>query len=574
MTASEQPNYVLPLTGLRFVAAAMVFWAHLHALWPQLGTLVFPLGAVGVGFFFVLSGFILTYVYGRDLEKFSVRDFYVRRIARIWPLHLCVMLLVLVSVITWSGQISRPNGFAKLIANAFLIQSWVPDRNWVFSINGPSWSLSVEAGCYLLFPLLVAGGFAAFRKKLVGICLAVVSVLMFLQFVPIPGLSESGIRFFILANPLMRLFDFSIGMACGFLYLKASSENRSASPGWVVSTFKEFGALALCITFFAILHQFSIYETGPHSILETVRRWLHVSGAAPLFALVIFVFASSRGLLSTVLSHRSIVFLGEISFAFYLIHQPIQVQMSRIRLEESPFALAQIIGASLLLTIAASILLHCLIELPCRTAIIQLYQRRGLTRSFLSFPTFGKKLLLSRAAPVVVVLCLSGFWLSKQGTFDFREQARLKSVVRQSRDEFRNIQFDNDAILHGLTTNVNADGSCCLNMVWQLNEEGQRTVRFMHVCDDKGQILRQVNINLSMFGSVDGDDTVLDQVTLTPQQLEGASRLAVGFCSPKLKMAPIINRPPGHERYRLNVLRLDSHSRMASQAFSSPTQNR
>ena len=74
------------LTGLRFVAAAAVFVSHIqYFVFPEVRQL--PLGGPAVSFFFVLSGFILTYVYGQKLSRQSVPRFWFTRWARLWPLH-------------------------------------------------------------------------------------------------------------------------------------------------------------------------------------------------------------------------------------------------------------------------------------------------------------------------------------------------------------------------------------------------------------------------------------------------------------------------------------------------------
>jgi peptidoglycan/LPS O-acetylase OafA/YrhL len=84
------------LTSLRFFAAAMIVVFHsvnAFRVWDN-AKIPFPLGQ-GVSFFFVLSGFILTYVYPSVGGGRGIRDFYVARIARIWPAHFVTFLLVL-----------------------------------------------------------------------------------------------------------------------------------------------------------------------------------------------------------------------------------------------------------------------------------------------------------------------------------------------------------------------------------------------------------------------------------------------------------------------------------------------
>ena len=133
-----------PLTALRFFAALLVFLFHV----PQTMVVAyaFTFGYAGVGFFFLLSGFILTYSYQRVFDGMpnsaAIVSFYVSRIARIYPLLVAsslIMLAVLLSVggISWDGE---PAG-VRATALAFqltLLQSWVPTPAIHFGINGPA----------------------------------------------------------------------------------------------------------------------------------------------------------------------------------------------------------------------------------------------------------------------------------------------------------------------------------------------------------------------------------------------------------------------------------------------------
>ena len=97
MQAASRPASIAPLTSLRFFAALLVFVHHtpLTARWSE----VFSLGFAGVGFFFVLSGFILTIQYHEDFFRgftwARLHSFYVARVARVYPLHVVTMLIVL-----------------------------------------------------------------------------------------------------------------------------------------------------------------------------------------------------------------------------------------------------------------------------------------------------------------------------------------------------------------------------------------------------------------------------------------------------------------------------------------------
>ncbi len=96
VASSVSMKQIKCLTSLRFFAAAKIVVFHSVNAFRGLGQgkIPFPLGQ-GVSFFFVLSGFILTYVYPSLSGSHRIRDFYVARIARIWPAHFVTFLLLL-----------------------------------------------------------------------------------------------------------------------------------------------------------------------------------------------------------------------------------------------------------------------------------------------------------------------------------------------------------------------------------------------------------------------------------------------------------------------------------------------
>ena len=139
------------LTALRFFAAALV--ALFHGSMSVTGSGadgIVRFGYVGVTFFFVLSGFVLTWTWKPDA---SPRQFYLRRFARVYPAHLLTALIAL--SLGLLGVISVDASPVSVPLNLSLLQSWVPDYAVTYSLNGPSWSLSDEIFFYAVFPLLV-----------------------------------------------------------------------------------------------------------------------------------------------------------------------------------------------------------------------------------------------------------------------------------------------------------------------------------------------------------------------------------------------------------------------------------
>ena len=137
MAGVPSTRYVMldSLTILRGPAALFVFFYHTR--WAH----VVPsasVGYVGVALFFVLSGFVLTWSYK---PADGAKKFYLRRFARVYPLHLFFFALALAILVLTQ---EAPSAGATL-SNLVLLHAWVPNWDYIFSVNGVSWSLGCEA---------------------------------------------------------------------------------------------------------------------------------------------------------------------------------------------------------------------------------------------------------------------------------------------------------------------------------------------------------------------------------------------------------------------------------------------
>ncbi|MDE2301672.1 MAG: acyltransferase [Sphingomonadales bacterium] len=152
--ASPAPRQRLArLDGLRGFAACMVAFAYhpqnlfARGLFAHAGRLVTWLHLWGWSFvdlFFLLSGFIFAHVYLRADKSFCVGDFVRARIARLYPLHLVLLLVIAACA---GGAPANTQG--AFLAHLLMLQAFVAPVG--HSFDGPSWSLSVECVCYALF---------------------------------------------------------------------------------------------------------------------------------------------------------------------------------------------------------------------------------------------------------------------------------------------------------------------------------------------------------------------------------------------------------------------------------------
>lgn len=289
---------IKPLTSLRFIFAMMVFAAHCYVIDPFFSHFLYKEGFVGVSFFFVLSGFIIAYNYQWKFqqEKISRREFWVARFARVYPLHIVTLfLLVLTGGYLWTIDTGI---VLKIFSQLLLLHPFIPDMDYFFAFNSPSWSLGCEQVFYFLFPFLAL--WLSNSRRLFGLLIVVGGFVIWgMYFTP-----EEQIRGYWYVNPLSRLPDFLVGMLLYQLY-----EKKRIHWGKRKATWLEIGAVILFIAF---------YYVGSAGILPKVYRysvyyWIPVS-------LVIYVFAVNQGSLSRFLSHKYLVIGGDISYSIYLLH--------------------------------------------------------------------------------------------------------------------------------------------------------------------------------------------------------------------------------------------------------------
>lgn len=291
------------LTGLRFFAAAMVVAYHLVFLFHQSGWLVTATGPgfIGVGFFFTLSGLVLTW----SANGASAGLFYWRRFARVWPTHAA----------TWLAALVLFGVTAGLTSTLVLVQSWSQRIDVNFGMNGVSWSLACEAFFYLLFPLLLTWLRRVRSLLKVGVVVAVLMVevgtWVYLTQPPYKAF------WFLYVCPAYRLGEFLLGMIVGV----------ALTRGWRLRLPITAGALVLLtgVATVAVAHP---VRAGNYI---TPNNWLYDVAALPGFLLILAAAASRdlEGKLSFC-SRRLVVISGEWSFCLYMTHQLVMRQAAHL----------------------------------------------------------------------------------------------------------------------------------------------------------------------------------------------------------------------------------------------------
>jgi peptidoglycan/LPS O-acetylase OafA/YrhL len=266
-------------------------------------------GYLWVEFFFVLSGFILTYVYWPRLKELlrlsGYKAFLRARLIRLYPLHL-FMLLLLLGIVIGLRALAAEGGYLSIfdakyhqdvsvkgfILSVFLVHAWNTMNTLTW--NGVSWFVSVEFALCLAFPALLwlAEGRLWRGFALIGAGLAGLLALLFI--------SKHGLDI-TYHNGVFRGFaDFAIGIGMAVLFRRAKPRDRL--PEW--------GHSILQLILLSLLG-YVVMNTG----------WSHtrmdIFTVLPLMALV-FVLAFDRGIVARALHTRLPQLLGEWSYAIYL----------------------------------------------------------------------------------------------------------------------------------------------------------------------------------------------------------------------------------------------------------------
>jgi len=270
------------LQSLRFVFVMMIVMSH----FAYQGHPSFEAGGdCGVAFFFVLSGFVLSLGYGRQLDSgtFHYATFMRRRLLKIFPLHLLCLVLFLVLFH------AKETIDGRLVLNVLLLQSWIPDDHYYFSYNGVSWFLSCLLFLYAVFPL-------AYRMAN-RLGLSVVLAFCLVAYVLVPYDKVNAILY---VNPLMRFVDFFLGIMLSKAFVRL--HDRTATYAWVEPV------LTLLLVLLLLAYPYAD---------EKLRN-------APLYWIVLLplvvAFACQKGPVSRLLMCRPLQWLGALSMPIFLIH--------------------------------------------------------------------------------------------------------------------------------------------------------------------------------------------------------------------------------------------------------------
>jgi peptidoglycan/LPS O-acetylase OafA/YrhL len=254
-----------------------------------------------VDFFFVLSGFVIALVYLEQIDgAVSFKAFVIRRFGRLWPLHAFVLLLYIASeaikvvahkaglplhTMAFTGAMS----VGAIGANLMLVHSL--GLGYALNWNAPSWSISVESYTYLMFAALCISARQWMKTAatiLIGISIAVLSLC---------GTQYLG------ASLDLGIFRCCYGFFVGVLTFFSYRAVRRRGGRLPTASALEVGTLIAVVLFVSGAHD------GPLTMVAPI-----------IFGSMVFVFAFEAGAVSRLLQKRTFVWLGDRSYAIYMIH--------------------------------------------------------------------------------------------------------------------------------------------------------------------------------------------------------------------------------------------------------------
>jgi peptidoglycan/LPS O-acetylase OafA/YrhL len=339
MISAKSSAYRPDIDGLRAIAVVAVIAFHANAR-------LLPGGFAGVDIFFVISGYLISSILFRELDKgtFSFRDFYARRIKRILPAYIVVALFTLI-VSSW---LLIPNDY--IFYTTSLAASWAFASNIFFSMLSwgyfgarteefpllHTWSLSIEEQFYFVYPILLIL-LSRYMKRRIMATLFVLAVV----FVAISQWNTGQVKtYFLLTARAHELIAGALAFLIGQRYPIRSTVAANA--------------LAMIGMTMMIASLFLLTRGVPFP---------GVNSLYPCVGVALVMYACGReNIVTRLLTSRTLVFIGLISYSLYLWHWPIFVFLRYRDIEMS----SGVVVAAVALAFALAVLTWKFVENPIR----------------------------------------------------------------------------------------------------------------------------------------------------------------------------------------------------------------
>ena len=362
--ADTKPHYEL-LDGLRGVAAILVLIYHIFEGFAfaestngEGSGLITTLnhGHIAVDFFFILSGFVISYAYDDRWGKMSLGGFFKRRLIRLHPMLIMGAVVGMISFLLpgcqqWSGDVTPISWvMIALLLTIFMVPALpglpyeVRGNGEMFPLNGPMWSLFFEYIGNILYALVIR----RLSTKLLAVLTAILGVLHAWIFVgDLSGYDSVGIGWTIdtinFWGGLVRmLFPFTMGM----LLARTFKPCEVKGAFWICS--------AMLIAVFAVPYIAKSGAISLNSLYEVVC-------IAVIFPFIVWLGACGKG--GDNYTGRINNFLGELSYPLYIVHYPIMYIFYKWLIENRCYTLGDTLGLSALVVLSSVALAYACLKL-------------------------------------------------------------------------------------------------------------------------------------------------------------------------------------------------------------------
>ena len=299
------------ITFTRFLAAISIVFLHFGLFtWPMNSALLAPFGGdliAAMSYFFILSGFVLVISVAKEgqlPDEIQSMKFWKRRAARIVPMYLLAFFICFALFFRYEPSIPLKWQTQSWYHSIFFLQAW--KYKMALDVNYPSWSLSVEAFFYFIFPWLYANLKSLSNQRLLWISL-IAWILNYYIFMSLKEENVPGnfLHFF----PLLHVATFLSGICFGLLFVK--------NYEWLKHKAKKYIQMATAIATLLILYtaykNYAFHDNQHNGLLS------------PYYLFVIFSLALTECKIGALLSSKFMVFLGSMSYSLYILQFPVYV---------------------------------------------------------------------------------------------------------------------------------------------------------------------------------------------------------------------------------------------------------
>ena len=286
---------------MRFFAASLVLVTHVRGAYDHLG----PFGAFGVDVFFVLSGFIISYITEAD-----TRYFILRRVVRIVPLYWFFTICILTIALMFPGILrSTQFDLIHFVSSMFFFPYWTEATSFSPLLK-LGWTLNHEMLFYVLFflSMRISHRFRELVCASLLLCIVLAATL-------IPSSNINPIEFYGGGIAL----EFALGMAVAVIYRNENMKAVCDRIGAFASSFLVFAAV--CVFFIV---------SGKTDPSNGILRCCFWGGTATLVLMSVLTVERHISNTLTGRTRKWALFLGEVSYPLYLVHMYVLAMCSRV----------------------------------------------------------------------------------------------------------------------------------------------------------------------------------------------------------------------------------------------------